>query len=74
MFESLQQGMAGALKALSGKGKLTESNMREALALVETALLEPKARDRVTPAGATSRLRMSSAPPVLSISRGRPPW
>ena len=40
MFESLQQGMAGALKTLSGKGKLTESNMRDALALVQTALLE----------------------------------
>ena len=40
MFESLQQGMAGALKTLSGKGKLTEANMREAMALVQTALLE----------------------------------
>ena len=40
MFDSLQQSLAGALKTLSGKGKLTESNMREGLALVQQALLE----------------------------------
>ncbi len=40
MFESLQQGLSSALKTLSGKGKLTESNMREGLDLVQTALLE----------------------------------
>jgi signal recognition particle subunit SRP54 len=40
MFESLQEGLAGALKSLRGKGKLSESNMREGLALVQTALLE----------------------------------
>jgi signal recognition particle subunit SRP54 len=40
MFESLQNGLAGALKTLSGKGKLTESNMREGLALVQQSLLE----------------------------------
>jgi len=40
MFESLQEGLAGALKSLRGKGKLTEGNMREGLALVQKALLE----------------------------------
>jgi signal recognition particle subunit SRP54 len=40
MFESLQEGLSGALKALRGKGKLSESNMREGLALVQQALLE----------------------------------
>jgi signal recognition particle subunit SRP54 len=40
MFESLQEGLAGALKSLRGKGKLSESNMRDGLALVQTALLE----------------------------------
>ena len=40
MFESLQQGLSGALKTLRGKGKLSESNMREGLGLVEQALLE----------------------------------
>ena len=40
MFESLQEGLSNALKTLSGKGKLTESNMREGLGLVEQALLE----------------------------------
>ena len=40
MFDSLQQSLAGALKTLTGKGKLTEANMREGLALVQQALLE----------------------------------
>ena len=40
MFESLQQGLQGALKSLRGKGKLTEANMRDGLRLVEQSLLE----------------------------------
>jgi signal recognition particle subunit SRP54 len=40
MFESLQENMLSALRTLRGRGKLTESNMREGLALVQRALLE----------------------------------
>ncbi len=40
MFESIQNGLTGALRTLSGKGRLTEANMREGLKLVENALLE----------------------------------
>ncbi len=40
MFESLQDGLKAAFKSLRGKGKLTESNMRDGLRLVETSLLE----------------------------------
>ncbi len=40
MFESLQQGLQGALKSLRGKGKLTEANMRDGLRLVEQSLLD----------------------------------
>jgi len=40
MFESLQDGLRAAMKTLRGRGKLTESNMREGLALVEQSLLE----------------------------------
>ncbi|MEX0676137.1 MAG: signal recognition particle receptor subunit alpha, partial [Pirellulales bacterium] len=40
MFESLQENLASAIKSLRGKGKLTESNMREGLGLVQKALLE----------------------------------
>ncbi len=40
MFESLQDGLKGALKTLRGKGKLTEANMRDALRLVEQSLIE----------------------------------
>ena len=40
MFESLQDGLKSAFKSLRGKGKLTESNMRDGLRLVETSLLE----------------------------------
>lgn len=40
MFESIQEGLSSALKTLRGKGTLSESNMREGLELVRTALLE----------------------------------
>ncbi len=40
MFESIQDGLSTALRNLRGKGKLTESNMRDGLKTVEQALLE----------------------------------
>ena len=40
MFESLQNGLSGAFKSLRGKGKLSESNMRDGLKLVQKSLLE----------------------------------
>ena len=40
MFESLSDGLQSAFKSLSGKGKLTESNMREGLDIVQKAMLE----------------------------------
>jgi signal recognition particle subunit SRP54 len=40
MFEALQDGLTGAFKALRGQGKLSESNMRDGLKLVERSLLE----------------------------------
>jgi len=40
MFEAIQSGLSSALRNLSGRGKLTEANMREGLKLVERALLE----------------------------------
>jgi signal recognition particle subunit SRP54 len=40
MFESLQTGLQSAWKSLRGRGKLTEANMREGLAIVEQSLLE----------------------------------
>ncbi|MFO1064812.1 MAG: signal recognition particle protein [Pirellulales bacterium] len=40
MFESLQEGLQSAFKTLRGKGKLTESNIREGLQMVEQAMLE----------------------------------
>ena len=40
MFSSLQEGLQSAFKSLSGKGKLTESNMRDGLKMVEQSLLE----------------------------------
>ncbi|MFH1267938.1 MAG: signal recognition particle receptor subunit alpha, partial [Planctomycetota bacterium] len=43
MFESLQEGLSSALKTLRGRGKLTDSNMRDGLRLVEQALLEADA-------------------------------
>ena len=40
MFESLQESLSSALRALRGRGRLTESNMREGLQSVQRALLE----------------------------------
>ena len=40
MFETLQNSLISAIKTLRGKGKLTESNMREGLELVRQSLLE----------------------------------
>ena len=40
MFESLQENLSSAIRTLRGRGRLTESNMREGLALVQRALLE----------------------------------
>ncbi len=40
MFEALQDGLSGAFKNLRGQGKLSESNMRDGLKLVEKSLLE----------------------------------
>ncbi len=40
MFESLSTGLQSAFKSLRGRGKLTESNMRDGLQTVEQALLE----------------------------------
>ncbi|MDO4568948.1 MAG: signal recognition particle protein [Planctomycetia bacterium] len=40
MFESLRDGLSAALRKLQGTGRLTESNMREGLQMVQQALLE----------------------------------
>jgi signal recognition particle subunit SRP54 len=40
MFDSLQDGLKGAFKSLRGKGKLTESNMRDGLKMVEQSMLD----------------------------------
>ena len=40
MFDSLSEGLQGAIKSLGGKGRLTEANMREGLQSVEQSLLE----------------------------------
>ena len=40
MFEALQGGLTSAFKTLRSQGKLSESNMRDGLKLVEKSLLE----------------------------------
>ncbi len=40
MFDSLQENLTSALKAMRGRGRLTEANMREGLGAVQRALLE----------------------------------
>src|SRR4051794_27102732 len=70
MFEALQDGLSSALKTLRGQGKLTESNMRDGLKLVEKSLLEadvsfPVVRDfmqRVTDEAAGEKVLKSLNP------------
>ena len=40
MFESLSGKLTGALRTLSGRGKISEKNVRDSMAEVRTALLE----------------------------------
>ena len=40
MFESLSGKLTGALRNLSGRGKISEKNVRDSMAEVRTALLE----------------------------------
>ncbi|MBX3423411.1 MAG: signal recognition particle protein [Pirellulaceae bacterium] len=40
MFDSLSEGLQSAFKSLTGKGRLTESNMRDGLQMVQQAMLE----------------------------------
>ena len=40
MFDNLSEGLQSAFKSLRGKGKLTESNMREGLEIVQRSLLD----------------------------------
>jgi signal recognition particle subunit SRP54 len=40
VFESLSDGLQSAFKSLAGKGKLTESNMRDGLDIVQRSMLE----------------------------------
>ncbi|TWU42247.1 signal recognition particle protein [Novipirellula artificiosorum] len=40
MFDSLSEGLQSAFKSLSGKGKLSEGNMRDGLEIVKTSMLE----------------------------------
>jgi signal recognition particle subunit SRP54 len=40
MFENLSQKLGGVLRSLTGRGRLTESNIQEACEAVRTALLE----------------------------------
>ncbi|MFG0284044.1 MAG: signal recognition particle protein [Phycisphaerales bacterium JB039] len=43
MFERLSEGFSGALRKLSGRGAITEANVREAMADVRSALLDADA-------------------------------
>jgi signal recognition particle subunit SRP54 len=40
MFEGIQRGLSEAMKKLRGRGRITEENVKEGLALVRTSLLE----------------------------------
>ncbi len=47
MFESLSERLSSTFRSLSGRGSITESNVREALADIKTALLEADVEQQV---------------------------
>jgi len=59
MFESLQENLSSALRALRGRGRLTESNMREGLQSVQRALLEADVSLPVVTCGVTHGLSIA---------------
>ena len=70
MFESLKEGLQSAFKSIRGKGKLTESNMREGLQMVEQSMLAADVSyavvrdfmDRVTDKATGKRVLLSLRP------------
>ena len=40
MFESLSQQLGGAIRNLSGRGRITEANVRDSMSEVRASLLE----------------------------------
>ena len=72
MFESLQENLAGAFKTLRGKSKLTESNMRDGLALVQKALLEADVSYPVVKDFIAKVSEEALGERVLSVARSQP--
>jgi signal recognition particle subunit SRP54 len=70
MFDSLSEGLQSAFKSLRGKGKLTESNIRDGLKMVEASLLDAdvnigvveKFMSQVTEAAVGKRVLLSLRP------------
>jgi len=72
MFESLSEKLGGALRRLSGRGKITEENVREAMADVRTALLEADVHVEVVrdfSATPLCKRRLAATSPKVSTPR-----
>ena len=66
MFNNLSDKFEGALRKLSGRGKISESNVREAMEEVRTALLEADAHYEVVEDFTESVLQKAVGEDVLS--------
>ena len=66
MFSNLSDKFEGALRKLSGRGKISESNVREAMDEVRTALLEADAHYEVVEDFTESVLQKAIGEEVLS--------
>ena len=66
MFTNLSDKFEGALRRLSGRGKISESNVREAMEEVRTALLEADVHYEVVEDFTESVLKQAVGEAVLS--------
>ena len=71
MFETLSERFSSALRSLSGRGRISESNVREAMGEVRTALLEADVQQDVADAFCADVLKDALGTEVLaSLSPG----
>ena len=73
MFESLQENLSSAIRTLRGRGRLTESNMREGLALVQTGPAGGRRQHRGRQGFRRQGLRAGRRRDGAQVARPHPP-
>ncbi|MSQ90134.1 MAG: signal recognition particle protein [Phycisphaerales bacterium] len=69
MFDSLTDKLSSAMRSLTGRGRISESNVREAMAAIETALLEADVNGEIVKAFCAEVLAEALGSEVLQSLR-----